>query len=250
MSFIENVINECKPMESLLREHFGATGFGLGQLTKSAEENLDADLIRRLKKIARIRNRLVHEADYSHEEEHQSGFLRECQSVRTKLQALVADEHVNDSSNEGTEEDELDPAREDAISSIGNFLEDFEAHKQNLAQISGALEDGRLILMNANNSPLEIIVESDLTDEEEEEDTDGQPTRINLEPYGMAFINDESTVTIKIRRKGRTKVETLQFGVDSETCLFYSIVRDQEGLVSVEPDPSLLERILKAFQPN
>ncbi|WP_338416509.1 hypothetical protein [uncultured Sphaerotilus sp.] len=245
MSFIENVINECKPMESLLRAHFGATGYGLGQMARSAEDNLDADLIRRIKKIARIRNRLAHEADYSHGEEHQPGFLKECQSVHARLQSLVSDERADEESNEGDEvDDELDPTREEAIASIGDTLENIEAHRQTLAEISGALEDGFLIVINANNLPLEIQVESDLIDDDE------QSHRISLEPYGIASIIDEATLTIKTKRKGRTKVETSQFSVDSETCLFYRISLDGEGLVSIDPDPSCLERLLKTFSPD
>jgi hypothetical protein len=85
MSFVESVIKECKQMESVLREHFGATGYGLGQLTRSAGDALDGNLIRRLKIISRTRNRLVHEADYSHEETDQPGFLIELGLTQKKL---------------------------------------------------------------------------------------------------------------------------------------------------------------------
>jgi hypothetical protein len=245
MSFVENVLKECKQMESVLREHLGASGYGLGQMTRSVGDALDGNLIRRLKIIARTRNRLVHEADYSHEETDQPDFLRECQSVNSRLRALVSDSPADDESDAASDADEeLDQMREDAITSIGDTLENIEAHRELLAAISGALEDGYLVVMNATDQNLDVQVESELLDAED------TPLKIKFEPTGIAYIPDDSTITIKNKYKGRTKVELSQFSVDSETCLFYSLVVGEDGLTSVEPDPSLLERIMNSFTQN
>ena len=245
MSFVENVLKECKQMELVLREHFGASGYGLGQMTRSVGDALDGNLIRRLKIIARTRNRLVHEADYSHEETDQPDFLRECQLVNSRLRALVSDSPADDESDAASDADEeLDQIREDAITSIGDTLESIEAHRASLAEISGALEDGCLILVNATQQNVDVQIESELLD------TEDIPLKINLAPTGIAYTPDDSTITIKNRYKGRTKLELSQFSIDSETCLFYSLILGADGLISIEPDPSLLDRILSSCTPN
>ena len=59
---ISLVIVSSKQLESLLEQDFGATGKGLHEKISSVEE-IPLDLQRKLRKIATIRNRLVHEGE-------------------------------------------------------------------------------------------------------------------------------------------------------------------------------------------
>lgn len=61
MSQIETVIRASKQLEQLLEQHYGAIGRGLHEKTSSIEVQLDNDTVRRLRKIATLRNKVVHE---------------------------------------------------------------------------------------------------------------------------------------------------------------------------------------------
>lgn len=61
MSQIETVIRASKQLEQLLEQHYGASGRGLHEKTSSIEDQLDSDTVRRLRKIATLRNKVVHE---------------------------------------------------------------------------------------------------------------------------------------------------------------------------------------------
>ncbi|MEC7120733.1 MAG: hypothetical protein VXW65_12640 [Pseudomonadota bacterium] len=61
MSQIETVIRASKQLEQLLEQHYGATGRGLHEKTSSIEDQLDHETIRGLRKIATLRNKVVHE---------------------------------------------------------------------------------------------------------------------------------------------------------------------------------------------
>lgn len=58
------VINVSKNLENILEAKFQAVGKGLHEKVTSVEAQLPELLIRRLRKIASIRNKLVHEKDY------------------------------------------------------------------------------------------------------------------------------------------------------------------------------------------
>jgi len=61
LSQIETVIRASKQLEQLLEQHYGASGRGLHEKTSSIEDQLDSDTVRRLRKIATLRNKVVHE---------------------------------------------------------------------------------------------------------------------------------------------------------------------------------------------
>ncbi|MDW6002594.1 DUF4145 domain-containing protein [Vibrio mangrovi] len=65
MSEIEKVIIRTRKLEHLLRVQYHAEGRGLHQLISSCEDRLPHDVIKKLRYIATIRNKLLHEADYS-----------------------------------------------------------------------------------------------------------------------------------------------------------------------------------------
>jgi len=83
----ELVIKQSKHFEGLLKTHFGATGQGLHQLVSSIKTALPKDLVKDLRKIATIRNKLIHDQDYDSIDE--SAFNQACASADQKLQKLT-----------------------------------------------------------------------------------------------------------------------------------------------------------------
>ena len=61
MSEIDLVVKQSRKLESLLRAHYHAEGKGLHQLITSCEERLPREVIGRLRFIATMRNKIVHE---------------------------------------------------------------------------------------------------------------------------------------------------------------------------------------------
>ncbi len=61
MSNIEKVVQRTRRIEKLLRIHYHADGKGLHQLITSCEERLPHDVIDKLRYVATIRNKVVHE---------------------------------------------------------------------------------------------------------------------------------------------------------------------------------------------
>lgn len=82
MSQIETVIRASKQLEQLLEQHYGATGRGLHEKTSSIETQLNNDTIRGLRKIATLRNKVVHE-DF--EIENLADFQDSAQQLVTQL---------------------------------------------------------------------------------------------------------------------------------------------------------------------
>ena len=93
----ELVIKQSKHFEVLLKTHFGATGKGLHQLVSSIEKALPKDLIRDLRKIATIRNKLIHEQGYDSIDE--TTFNQACASADPKLRKLINTKSSNSSNN-------------------------------------------------------------------------------------------------------------------------------------------------------
>lgn len=63
MGDIEIAVTRCKRLETLLEAEFGATGRGLHEKVSSVQDELPDALVRKLRFIATVRNKLVHEAD-------------------------------------------------------------------------------------------------------------------------------------------------------------------------------------------
>ncbi|MGR5094854.1 DUF4145 domain-containing protein [Vibrio maritimus] len=83
MSDIERVVLRTRRLEKLLRQQYRADGKGLHQLVTSCEERLPHDVISKLRYIATIRNKIVHEEDF--ELDDKSGFLRACDECEQEL---------------------------------------------------------------------------------------------------------------------------------------------------------------------
>ncbi len=79
MSDIELAVKQSQKIESLLRTYYYAEGRGLHQLITSCERRLPNDVISRLRFIATIRNKVVHEEGYKIEDK--SLFKETCSEV-------------------------------------------------------------------------------------------------------------------------------------------------------------------------
>jgi hypothetical protein len=83
MSNIEKVVLKTRRLESLLRSHYHADGKGLHQLVTSCEERLPHDVIKKLRFVATIRNKVVHEDGY--ELEDSQTFFSTCVECEREL---------------------------------------------------------------------------------------------------------------------------------------------------------------------
>jgi hypothetical protein len=93
MSDIELAITKVKVLESLLEQAFGATGKGLHEKVTSAQDKLPPALVKKLRFIATVRNKIVHESNYQ-EIDDRAGFIRACDEVEAELKALAAPPRV------------------------------------------------------------------------------------------------------------------------------------------------------------
>ncbi|ORT51744.1 hypothetical protein ST37_05205 [Vibrio sp. qd031] len=84
MSDIELVVSRSRRLEALLKSQFHAEGKGLHQLINSVEERLPHDIIKKLRYIATIRNKVVHEEYYTLDDpEAFKQAARECEKELT-----------------------------------------------------------------------------------------------------------------------------------------------------------------------
>lgn len=83
MSDIEQVVLRSRKLERLLREHYHARGKGLHQLISSCEERLPHDVIAKLRFVATIRNKVVHQDRYKLEDRR--AFLTVCKECEKEL---------------------------------------------------------------------------------------------------------------------------------------------------------------------
>ena len=83
MDEIAIVVKKSKRLESLLKTHYHAEGKGLHSLVSSIEERLPHDVINKLRFIATIRNKTVHEDGYKVED--MKRFLLVCKACEKEL---------------------------------------------------------------------------------------------------------------------------------------------------------------------
>lgn len=88
MSDIELAVTRTKQLESLLEQALGATGKGLHEKVSSVEGRLSQPLVKKLRFIATIRNKIVHESNYETIDDR-SGFTRACDEAETELRAML-----------------------------------------------------------------------------------------------------------------------------------------------------------------
>lgn len=86
MSAIELAVRYSQKIEGFLEAEFGATGKGLTEKTRSVENKLPDALVRKIKRVAFIRNQVVHEDGYEVKDE--SEFSALCAAVVSELEAF------------------------------------------------------------------------------------------------------------------------------------------------------------------
>lgn len=88
MSDIELVISNSKKLEALLEKHFGANGRGLHEKVGSVEGKLPGSVVKRLRFIATIRNKIVHDEGYDRIDDRK-GFVDACAAAHAELRKLA-----------------------------------------------------------------------------------------------------------------------------------------------------------------
>ncbi|MGF1868527.1 DUF4145 domain-containing protein [Photobacterium indicum] len=83
MANIEMVVTRTRRIEHLLRQHYHAEGKGLHQLISSSEERLPHEIVPKLRFIASVRNKTVHEDGYKLDDK--KGFLAACKLCEKEL---------------------------------------------------------------------------------------------------------------------------------------------------------------------
>jgi hypothetical protein len=99
MSDIELVIERCKALESLLEHKLGAEGRGMHEKVSSVENRLPPDLVKKLRFIGTIRNKVVHEAGYSLQ--NRDEFIKACDEADAWLGQMSGYERY-DSDNQSS----------------------------------------------------------------------------------------------------------------------------------------------------
>jgi hypothetical protein len=89
MGDIELVVSHAKKFEALLENRFGARGRGLHEKVSSVEAQLPAEAVKKLRYVATIRNKFVHEENVNHLEDRE-GFLQTCRFVEQALRTQRA----------------------------------------------------------------------------------------------------------------------------------------------------------------
>jgi len=88
MSDIELAITRTKALESFLEQALGASGKGLHDKVSSVQNRLNPALVKKLRYIATVRNKIVHEASYQNIDDR-AGFIRACDDAEAELNAMV-----------------------------------------------------------------------------------------------------------------------------------------------------------------
>lgn len=82
--FESQVVKRSKTIERLLEQNYGAVGKGLFEKAKSVEDRIDFDIFKKLKFIAAVRNKVVHEEGYVFDG-RQDDYLNTCDVVIRRL---------------------------------------------------------------------------------------------------------------------------------------------------------------------
>ncbi len=89
MSDIELAITRTKSLEALLEQALGATGKGLHEKISSVQNRLPPQVVKQLRFIATVRNKIVHEVDYQ-EIDNRAGFTRACDEAEAAIRAMMS----------------------------------------------------------------------------------------------------------------------------------------------------------------
>lgn len=92
-SDIETAIKYTKAVEALLTQQLGAQGKGLHEKLSSVERRLPAALVRRIRYLATIRNKVVHEDGFKIP--RLKSFAQSCEGIIAELQQPVVANHLS-----------------------------------------------------------------------------------------------------------------------------------------------------------
>ncbi|HET6247040.1 MAG TPA: hypothetical protein VFE47_05015 [Tepidisphaeraceae bacterium] len=87
MSDIDLAISHSKALEGLLEQKLGATGKGLHEKVSSVETRLPRELVRKIRLVATVRNKIVHESDYKSIDDR-NAFLKAAKESERELKAF------------------------------------------------------------------------------------------------------------------------------------------------------------------
>lgn len=109
MSLMEQVVNHSKALETMLVKHFGAEGRGLHEKLTSVEHRIPIHLQRRIRFVATLRNKLLHEDGFQISDPER--FLLIAGQAVSGLRTLCSSESSTEtgspeSSESGNDEDE------------------------------------------------------------------------------------------------------------------------------------------------
>ncbi|MDB5313720.1 MAG: hypothetical protein JWO38_7922 [Gemmataceae bacterium] len=93
MSDIELAVTRTKALEALLEQGLGATGKGLHEKVTSVQTKLGPVLVKKLRFVATVRNKIVHETSYQ-QFDNRPGFERACADAEQELRAMLAPPQV------------------------------------------------------------------------------------------------------------------------------------------------------------
>lgn len=94
MTFEKAVLDKVKIIESSLVNNFGASGKGLHEKLSSVETSLNSHFVKKIRRIATIRNRLFHEADFTYDQDP-NVFLLDCDYVIGYLNITIQSQPEN-----------------------------------------------------------------------------------------------------------------------------------------------------------
>ena len=87
MSDIELAIKQCKKLEAILAK-VGGTGRGLHEKVTSVESRLPEPLVRKLRFIATVRNKIVHDENYEKLDDR-AKFIDACDVAQRELRKIA-----------------------------------------------------------------------------------------------------------------------------------------------------------------
>ena len=87
-SDLDLAVTRSKRLERRLRDGLGASGRGLHQQIGSVERKLPADLARKLRFVATVRNKIVHDLDCTRLDDRR-GFVRACDEAERAIDQLA-----------------------------------------------------------------------------------------------------------------------------------------------------------------
>jgi len=90
-SDLDIVVHFSQKFEGLLVDNYEAKGKGLHGQISSIEAQLSTELVRKLRKVATIRNKVVHEKDYKLTK--RESFIAHCQETELELLAAIKEKN-------------------------------------------------------------------------------------------------------------------------------------------------------------